>query len=294
MISKVRQCEIAGCAEDLLTELGLTSLPIKPIEIAGRKDIVVQSWEPKQLGVSGFLMKRGDAFGIGYSKFIANDGFINFTVGHEIGHYCIAGHIEKLLSNGDGVHYSKSGYISFDECEREADLFSATLLMPENLFRRALRQSGDGFPAINALAKLCVTSITATAIRFAEYSEDPVAIIVSDNGRVGFCCMSEPIRSKRGLNWLKTGDPIPAGSATARFQKDPKNITLAKQAEGFTSLDDWFDGAPRFEMKEDVVGLGHYGKTLTVLFTNEALEDDEDEETEDEGHGYIPSWKRGR
>lgn len=32
------------------------------------------------------------------------------------------------------------------------------------------------------------------------------------------------------------------------------------------------------EMKEDIVGLGTYGKTLTVLFTDEAIEDDESED----------------
>jgi hypothetical protein len=35
------------------------------------------------------------------------------------------------------------------------------------------------------------------------------------------------------------------------------------------------------EIDEDVVGLGSYGKTLTVLFTGEDLEDD-DQDEEDE------------
>jgi hypothetical protein len=30
-------------------------------------------------------------------------------------------------------------------------------------------------------------------------------------------------------------------------------------------------------MNEDVVGLGNYGKTLTVLFTEEIIDDEEDE-----------------
>ena len=30
-------------------------------------------------------------------------------------------------------------------------------------------------------------------------------------------------------------------------------------------------------MNEDVVGLGSYGKTLTVLFTDDVLDDEEDE-----------------
>jgi len=294
-MSRVRQREVAGRAEDLIKELGLSSLPIKPIEIAQRKDILVQAWDAPQAGVSGFLMKNGDAFGIGYSKCINNEGFINFTVGHELGHYCIPGHVEKLLNNPAGLHYSHSGFVSHDDCEREADLFSAALLMPEALFRNALRRSGAGFPAIDTLAKLCVTSITATAIRFAEYSDDPVAIIVGNSGRVGFCSMSETIRTKKGLTWLKAGDSIPPGSTTARFQKDPENIAAAKQAEGVSMLDDWFDGAPRIEVKEDVIGLGHYGKTLTVLFTNETLDaEEEDDESEDDEDGYIPSWKRVR
>ena len=43
-------------------------------------------------------------------------------------------------------------------------------------------------------------------------------------------------------------------------------------------LDEWLDGAPRMEMKEDVVGLGHYGKTLTVLFTDQVVEPGDPEE----------------
>lgn len=293
MSTRLRLLEVAKCAEDLIGDLGFAALPINPVQIALRKEIEVQSWEPTKPGVSGFLMKQGDCFGIGYSKFIANQGFINFTIGHELGHYFIPGHVEKLFASGSSVHQSHSGFVSHDACEREADFFSASLLMPESPFRKALRQSGSGFPAIESLASLCATSITATAIRFAEFAEDPVAIIVGNDGRVGFCCMSEAIRTRRGLTWLKAGDPIPSECTTARFQKNPANITAASKSEGFSMLDDWFDGAPRIEMKEDVVGLGHYGKTLTVLFTAESLDDEEDPNGEEE-EGYLPSWRRGR
>jgi hypothetical protein len=47
-------------------------------------------------------------------------------------------------------------------------------------------------------------------------------------------------------------------------------------------LDDWFDDAPEIEMKEDVVGLGSYGRTLTVLFTSEAIDVEEDDASDDE------------
>ena len=53
-------------------------------------------------------------------------------------------------------------------------------------------------------------------------------------------------------------------------------------------LDEWLDGAPRIEMKEDVVGLGHYGKARTVLFTNEEVESGDPDEEEDS----FDRWQR--
>src|SRR5260221_13774587 len=126
MISKIRRLEIIKCAEDLVAELKISSFPVSPIEIAKGRGITVQAWEPKSAGIAGFLMIRGSAFGIGYATFIDNPGFINFTVGHELGHYFLPGHVEKLFANIDGIHYSQSGFTSADPCEKEADLFSAT------------------------------------------------------------------------------------------------------------------------------------------------------------------------
>jgi Zn-dependent peptidase ImmA (M78 family) len=289
MISKIRRLEVVRNAEEAAK--GFESLPVDPIAIAKAKDIIVQSWNTTKQGVSGFLMKKGDAFGIGYSAFIKNPGFVNFTVGHELGHYHLDGHVDKLFPEGSSFHESRSGFLSSNECEREADLFSATLLMPEALFRKAQRSAGEGFPAIESLATLCVTSITATAIRFAEFAEGPVAVIVGSGGTVDFCFMSDVIRDHRDITWLKAGDSIPGGTCTARFHANPESIASGRKAGGFTTLDEWFEGAPRLEMKEDVVGLGHYGKTLTVLFTREALEDSDGEEEDD---GYVPSWRRTR
>src|SRR3954469_17231538 len=131
MLSNIRRQAVAKCAQDLVNELKIASLPVEPIRIATDRGITVQSWNPSKRGVSGFLMKQGDSFGISYSSFIENQGFINFTVGHELGHYFLPGHVGKLFANGDDIHYSHSGFVSSENCEKEADLFSANLLMPE-------------------------------------------------------------------------------------------------------------------------------------------------------------------
>jgi Zn-dependent peptidase ImmA (M78 family) len=272
--------EAEGEAESVVRRNGFTALPICPFTIADNADIIIQPKNTEEPGVSGFLIRVGNSFGIQYARHIANEGFIRFTVAHELGHYFLPGHPERLFPNGNGLHRSRSGFISHDPLERQADRFASALLMPETLFTRAINKAGQGFPAVQSLASLCKTSITATAIRFAKYTDDPLAVIVSSGNHVEYSFLSEPLKELDGLQWLKKGDLIAPRSATASFNANPVNVSEGRQADGCCSMDDWFDGAPQIEMNEDVVGLGGYGKTLTVLFSEEAIEVDEEEDDE--------------
>lgn len=277
--------EAVAEAESLVQRLRIAELPVCVPAIALGEDIVVQPKQSDEPGVSGLLMRVGDTFGIQYTRHINNDGFVRFTVAHELGHYFIPGHVNYLFSNGQLIHVSKSGFVSGNPYERQADYFAAALLMPEDLFRGAMRKVGrEGFGAIDSLATTCKTSITATAIRYAQFAEDPVAVIVSSADKVVFCSLSEALKNVRGVKRLKKGDLIPPQSKTAKFNRSRANIATCRQEAGWASLDDWFDEAPQVEMKEDVVGLGGYGKTLTVLFTGEAV-DDEDGDAEDSDDG---------
>ena len=256
----------------------INDLPVCPFAIANKHDILVEAKDSREPGVSGFLTWFDNNFGIAYSNHISNKGFIRFTIAHELAHYFLPGHIEKLFSNGNKVHKSYSGFISDNLYEKQADHFAKCLLMPNKLFLKALRDAGEGFSAIKSLSTKCRTSITATAINFAQFAEDPVAVIMSCGNKIEWSFVSEALSSCNYLRWPKKGSLIPSGTATAEFNKNQNNIKQCKQAEAWTSLDQWFDEGPEFEMKEDVVGLGSYGKTLTVLFTNEAIDDENDEE----------------
>ncbi len=70
-VSKIRSLEISRIAEEVVARA--TALPIEPRRIATDCQITIRSWEPEKQGISGFLMKQGDAFGIGYSTRIKND-----------------------------------------------------------------------------------------------------------------------------------------------------------------------------------------------------------------------------
>jgi Zn-dependent peptidase ImmA (M78 family) len=273
--SKLDQLEAECEAATVLTNYAILDPPVCPFTIARKAGILVEPKPSAESGVSGFLMRVGEIFGIQYASHISNEGFVRFTVAHELGHYFLPGHAEHLFPYGDGVHKSRSGFISGERYERQADHFASALLMPELLFKREANRAGQGFPAIVKLAAMFKTSITATAIRYAKFTDDAVAVVVSSGNSVDYCFMSDRIADLQGITWMKKGDVLPGRSTTAAFSRDPSNVKEARQKEGTSYLDDWLDGAPAVEVNEDVIGLGNYGKTLTILFTDDDLEDDE-------------------
>jgi hypothetical protein len=164
--------------------------------------------------------------------------------------------------------------------------------MPKLLFKAACGESGQGLEAIETLADLCVTSLTATAIRFAKLCDEPVAVVCSMGNRVQFAFMSKPLQDLRGLTWIRKNSGLPAGTATAIFNKDGDNVRNARRVVSTSTVDTWFDGGSTAELNEEVVGLGDYGKTLTVLWADslpEPEEADENEESEDDN--LLPSQR---
>ena len=279
-------------ASQVITRLKVSALPVNPFSVADDREIAHQEKSSLSPGISGCLMKVGDAFGILYSSRFSSEGFKRFTVAHELGHYFMPGHVEALFGAGQQFHQSESGFTSDDKYEREADSFAAGLLMPKLLFKDACGKSGQGLTAIEGLAELCVTSLTATAIRYAKLCDDPVAVVCSAGNRVQFAFMSKPLQDHRGLTWIRKGSGLPIGTATANFNKDEENVRKARRVVSTSTLDTWFDGGSSVELNEEVVGLGEYGKTLTVLWADSLPDPDEPEEREEEDdENLLPSQR---
>ena len=164
--------------EAVLGEEKITDLPVDPFAIARTHDIVVQAKPDTESGVSGMLLRHGNAFGILYASDIPNEGFQRFSVAHELGHYFLEGHIYHVLPN-DGIHSSHAGFSSGDPYEQEADNFAVGLLMPGNPFKRLMGRARLGLADIEAAREACKTSLTSTAIRYAELTDDAIAVILS-------------------------------------------------------------------------------------------------------------------
>ena len=272
-------------AEQLVKDLGIAALPIDPFAIARNRKIDVCAKPSSNSGVSGMLIRLGNLFAIGYATHIDNVRFQRFSVSHELGHYFLPGHIDAVLGDSD-VHESHAGFTSSNRYEIEADHFAAGLLMPSQFFIPALRCAGTGLAVIESLADLCLTSLLSTAIRVVECTKDPIAIVVSTGNKIDYCCMSDAFKELDGLTWIKKLQPIPRSSPTFQFNMDPTNVQRGARIQGSSDLQEWFSSDRSIEISEDVVGLGSYGKTLTVLYDIKMP----DEEEEDEEDSLRESW----
>lgn len=279
-------------AEQIIKGLGVNVLPVNPKDVARGRGIEVVAKPMENEGVSGMLIRYGNEFAIAYATHHENEGFENFSVGHELGHYFLPGHAEAVIAGDTGSHASRAGYSSGDKYEAEADRFAAGFLMPRHLFFPALREAGSGLAAIENLSALCKTSLHATAIRYTQCARDPVAIIISRGGIVDHCFMSDALRNLDGIDWLKKREGVPHNTATFAFNKVPTNVSHGIRLQETSNLQHWFGGQRSIDISEDIVGLGRYGKTLTVLYDIDVPEPEDEEEERSLIDSWTPRFKR--
>jgi hypothetical protein len=277
----------AAAARDLLSTQNWTTAPVDPFDLARRLEVPVRAIDTTDF--SGCLMRQGEQFAIFHSTAIDNEGFRRFTIGHELGHREMIHHHDHLFDAG-GLHASRSNFVSNEWYEQEADAFSAELLMPEEMFRREMKKHGIGLAAIKSFAGTFQTSLTSTAIRYAQMTGDPVIVLVSEGGKILYNFRSECVQRFRP-GFMARNAPVPVKSETGKLLRAgaPSN----REKEGDSYLSAWFDGADDLKFYEDVIELGGYGKTLTVLHTLELPDREDPDEEEDDG-GINPDGKRYR
>lgn len=275
--------------EKIAREEGFTSLPVNPLVIAERKDLHVERKPPGMKGISGALIFMEPKPLLIYSSEHQNMGFENFSVAHELGHYCLPDHPAQILRDG-GQHFSRAGFSEGAlSIELEADHFAAGLLMPSFLVRQLITASEVGLDGIRDLAATAEVSLTAAAIRVAQCASLPICIVMSEGSAVRYAFPSEAFKSLGKNIFLRKGTSLPANSTTARFNALSNNIAQGRQVIGEAHLQDWFATDRNPVLDEQAVGLGAYGFTLTVL-SSDALAADPDQDEDDDQAALEESW----
>lgn len=267
---------------------GYSAFPVDPFAIAAKHDIHVERKPAGMPGVSGALIFAEPKPIIIYSAELENEGFERFSVAHELGHYFLPDHPDEIRKAG-GQHFSRAGFTEgTSSIELEADHFAAGLLMPGGLVRAHLDENQVGLEGICRLAEDARVSLTAAAIRAAECAGFALCIIVSCGAEVRYAFPSDTFKGLGKSIFLRKGDSLPPG-LTAAFNTQSENVLAARRSTGECDLKDWFDTDRHARLDEEVLGLGRYGFTLTVL-SSEALADPSSEDNEEDEDAIVERW----
>ena len=74
-----------------------------------------------------------------------------------------------------------------------------------------------------------------------------------------------------------SGAVLPRDSLTREFNQTASNISDAKRGDDDADLIAWFHADDEIDANEEVIGLGEYGKTLTIITAD--LPDADDSES---------------
>ena len=220
-------------------------------DLAMDRNVFVREGEMK--GAEGRLLRKNNNGVIHIRRGIKPEGRRRFTIAHELGHWELhAAFSQMLCSVEDMRDYGRS------PLEIEANCFAAELLMPDSHFRAACADHEPSMALIELLAKDFQTTLTSTAIRFAEVSKRRVVVVYYHNNVVRWS-YSDP---KKNLPFVVSGKTPPAFSSATL---DPSDVT-----EGMDHYADadWFPEITweKEDVNEETKRMGNLKGGLTLLW----------------------------
>lgn len=202
----------------------------------------------------GHLLRSGDVGVIVVDSRARRSRKWRFVIAHELGHFLRHRELDqfKLCTSRDlASWYRKSGY------ELEANLFAGELLMPERLFGPLCERNEPTLEDIRQLSSQFGTSLTATAIRFAELCPEPTAVVQSTRGIIDWA-----YAGRRFALPLARGHRLGQTYARDLFAGQDECGPRPIEAHGWTR-----DRVARArEIVEDSVRLGGFESVLSLLW----------------------------
>lgn len=154
------------------------------------------------------LQKKG-GWAILYNPSIVSPGRINYTLGHEWGHYLC--HRAQVPT---GFECGASDVLGGTrDIELEADRFASYLLMPLNDFRTQTARQTMTLDLLRHCADRYEVSLTAAALKWLESTSQCAAVVIATNGFVKWFRRSTA--AARARLFFPPGMELPAQSVAA-------------------------------------------------------------------------------
>jgi hypothetical protein len=276
-------------ARQLLTKLGINSVPVDVIAIAQSEGFEVKESDHLGDGEAGSMVKKA-----GRKIILLNskDRLYRqrFTVLHEIGHHVLG------LPSVHGSHLASNElerYRSRPAEEISCDIFAAECLVPWEHIQRLTDENDFSVAMLVKLSDQFMASKACIASRFARTSSELLAFVPSEDGVIKNAFVSKGLR-EAGI-WIQRGIKVPQRSAAATALHEGQDVVTA-EVDG----SDWSssDAATRFSVYEEAVYFSEWDQVLSLLTFEEARQvpqatrfaSSEDDELLPELTGILP-WR---
>ncbi len=261
MKKKVRAKTCRESARSLLHDLHITD--------ASSIDLETIAWHRGRLkvkyggltGAEGRIIATATDGGVIRVAESNNIGRTRFTIAHEIGHFEL--HLNSIIDRSDDARSLTIWNDPGEECE--ANIFAAELLMPEFLFKRPARSKPPSIDHISDLADTFETSLLATVFQYWEYTNEPLAVVISDGWEM---TSFKAFRDESA--WLKFGrihEHSAAGERLSGVSGDSRGMV---QTPAYAWLDGFDDDNEHYVM-EDSIYLEYYDRTVSLIWIDEPL-----------------------
>lgn len=171
-------------AEQILEELEFDLLPIIPSEVVSaissdHFNVVLEVHEFSSEKILGKAQGNDSAALIYVNKNIPDQRRFNFTAAHEIGHVCMHIMPQKKMLFECGSKELTNPFN--DPVERQANGFASGLLMPKKLIS-SITNGEINWENIYVISSKCESSLEATFRRMLLLNNQPVALVIHQNG----------------------------------------------------------------------------------------------------------------
>ena len=265
IITEKRKREIRQEAESVVRAFSIKMPPIGVEQIARQERIKIRPSDyDGAFDARLEYIRSKNIFVLYYDTTVRGQtrGRQRFSIGHELGHYYLEEHRKRLVSGE--FHNSDADFVSDDEFEREADTFSAYLLMPGPLFKQRMPVGCDLSDIIKLAQKFDV-SLTSAAVRFVECTSEACCVIRYDIEKNRFASwFSEELFCARVGKLLRESG-IPHNCPTKRLL-GRGSVPSGHIEKGTVDGGIWFANGGGHKFWEEAILLGRYKSSLTLLF----------------------------
>lgn len=224
-------------------------------------------------GIDGMLSKRrskGD-WCISYDESVTVPGRINFTLGHEFGHYLLHRTTRDQFACGqlETLGYNEG---ASKKQEAEANKFASYLLMPADDFRQEIAGQTIAIDLLRHCASRYETSFTATALRWLQITDEAAMLVVA---RDEFVCWSFPSTKASPLGcYMAPGSSVPDTAAKRLGEVERRRNAAIAVPAGV-----WH---PSLEAEESLIASDQFEVAIYLIrFPSATLFNAEDEVSQD-------------